>query len=209
MPSDKKQEKKKQEQPVDPEDGGDDDEYDDDEYYTDCGCLPCELARWQIIAIVAVVVCAVIGIAVAAVVIFLSGGDSDDSGGSARGVEYPSDQIFYVQVENQYVHGTLGSATYAVSNYMKAGESTPREDTNKPSTDIKTTFSSAEGGIARLDVTVIIDFDLDGSVDCRDDFSPMVAIDSGEFGEWTSQQSCTYTLGGTYLHKVRVKVTPQ
>lgn len=203
MPSsDKKTEKKKQEQPVDPEDGHD--EYADDDY--DEGCFP-ELARWQLIAIVAVVVCVAIGVAVAAVVIFVSGGDSDD-GGSGGGVKYPSDQIFHVQVENQYLHGTLGSATYAVEYYMKAGESL-REDTNKPSTDITTTLSSTQGGIAGLDVTVIIDFDTNGSVDCRDDFYTSVDIDSGDFGEWTSQESCTYTLGGTYLHKVRAKVTPQ
>ena len=61
--------------------------------------------------------------------------------------------------------------------------------------------------VANMEIDVIIDFDLDGSNDCNDVFYPSAVIDSGEFGAWTKEEACTYTLGGQYLHKTRVKVT--
>ena len=211
-------EQEKQEQPVpkvspkrdeDSNDGDDDD--DDDE-----GCMPC-LACWQIVGIVVCVVCIVIGIAVAAVVLLVLGGDDDEgsglrggSGGGGAGggkVSFPPDTLFKVEVENQYSHGSFGTGTYAVTfANMKEGQ-TDKEDATPTTTDIRAFFRTEEYGLARFEVTVVIDFDVDGSVDCRDTFYPSVDIDSGDFGEWSSAKTCTYTLGGIYSHSARVKVS--
>lgn len=209
-----KQEKK--EQPIVRQGDDDDDEYskgneeeDDDEEES---CLPC-LSCWQIIAIGVVAACVVIVIVVAAVVLLVTAdGDSvqvpivggSDSGGNV--VDFPPDTVFRVEVQNQYDHGTLGGGTYEVSFDMKEGD-TDKDDADPNTTDIKAYFIREENGLARLEVTLIIDFDSDGQVDCNQAFYASVDINSDDFGGWTTPKSCTYTLGGIYQHKTRVKVT--
>ena len=203
----KKEEKK--EQPIVRQGDDDDDVSKDNEEEEEESCLPC-LSRWQIIAIGAVAACVVIGIIVAAVVLLVTAdGDSvqvPEVGGSGGGVDFPPDTLFRVEVENQYNHGTLGGGTYEVSFDLKEGD-TDRDDADPNTTDIKAYFRREEDGLARLEVTLFIDFDSDGQVDCNQAFYASVDINSGDFGGWTPTKSCTHTSGGIYQHKTRVKVT--
>ena len=197
----KRGEKEQKEQPArEVRRGNDDDDdvsYDDDED----DCLPC-LSCWQIIAIGVVIGCFVIAIIAVAVVLFV-GGSSDSSDAA---IDYPPETLFQVEVENEFGHGTLGGGTYQASFTMKDGDR-DRKGTSKPTHSIKSYFSSEVNGVANMEIDVIIDFDLDGRNDCNDVFYPSAVIDSGEFGAWTKEEACTYTLGGQYLHKTRVKVT--
>ena len=205
------EEKKEQAVPA----GTDDDEYDnDDDDDDEQDCFPC-LACWQIIAIAVIVGCLVIGAIVAAVILFVKGGgDSDDgNGGSILGggggggkVDFPPDTMFKVEIQNQYNHGTLGGKTYDVSFDLTEGDR-EKKPADPTTTDIRAFFRSEENGLASIEVTVIIDFNLDGDIDCNHVFYTSVDINSGDFGAWSSDKSCTYTSGGIYQHKVRAKVT--
>lgn len=201
MANKKPQAEEKQEQPAKPDvqrgdDDGDDSSYDDE----DEDCFPC-LACWQIIALAVLGTCIMIGIVVTVIVLFVGGGGSD---GSSSGVDFPPDTFFKVQVQNQYSHGTVGVGTHDLIFNLQEGQS--YEQDAGTTTDIKAYLSSEKAGVANLEVTVKINFNLDSKVDCNDTFYTSVEIDSGSFGEWTSQQSCTYTSGGIYVHSVRVKV---
>ena len=135
--------------------------------------------------------------------------DSGGSGGGGGGkASFPPDTIFKVEVENQYSHGSFGTGVYDVSYIMKEGE-TLKEEATPTTTDVRAYFRTEEDGLARFEVTVIIDFNIDGTIDCNDTFYPSVDIDSGEFGEWSTARTCTYTLGGIYTHSARVKVSSQ
>lgn len=205
-----KSQEEKQEQPA-PEvrqgNADNEEQYDDDD---DDECFPC-LKCWQIIAIAVIVACVMIGVIVAIVVLFVTGGDGDviDSIGSSGDgkVDFPPDTIFKVYVENDYTHGTLGIGTYDLTFNLKEGESSTQDATT--TTDIRTTFNSEEDGVARIGVKVEINFDLDSQIDCDHTFYASTVIDSGEFGESTSDKTCTYTKGGLYAHNVRVKVDSQ
>mmetsp|Transcript_24071 Transcript_24071/g.45747 ORF Transcript_24071/g.45747 Transcript_24071/m.45747 type:complete len:219 (-) Transcript_24071:46-702(-) len=215
----KQSEEETPEQPAVPEVSPDrDEESIDDDEDDEEDCFPC-LACWQIIAIAVVVACIVIGVAVVAVVLLVTGGGDDDDGGFAGigggggsggsdKVSFPPDTVFQVEVENQYSHGSFGTGVYDVSFLMKEGQMLT-EDATPTTTDIRANFRGEEDGVARFEVTVIIDFNVDGQVDCRDTFYPSVDINSGDFGEWSTSRTCTYTLGGIYTHSARVKVSSQ